>query len=530
MTLESVNGAVQVRGDALAARVSAMPPSAIPAATPAPRAAEVTEGETTIRTCRVAVLLGSTQTDMDLPADVPLGTLMFEIIKVLGSSLHEQGKDVSIFRAKTAGRWTLGYVGVPPMPYNKSLSEMGVTDGTMLVLQRAQAAEQYRPLVDDVLDAAAGLITARNRLWDDALARVMGAVILVIGCLSASVLVLGFSVSHRSTWVVPVVALVAAMAAVVGAGLAGDRYNAPSVSTGLIVGAYPLAAAGGASIVSPGWGPYNLVLCAGAMIFVAVVSAAVFNRANTLAASVITVSAIALTVALARAFWSVGYVALGAGTVLVAMLTMVLGPKLALLMARVPLPAVPTLGLGFNEPDKSPKFIVAGAPGASQYKAPGAEEFEQRVESGDEYLTGIVLGAVLCLIGGTALAAEPGHSRYWLAFTLSALVAVSILRRARNVADRIQAVAQLAGGSIIVVATVVRLAVFDGRLWVALTVLAFVLVVAVGAAIAGVVLPGLSFNALQRRRGELLEMFVVAMIYPLCFWIMDIYQLLRDLK
>ena len=103
-------------------------------------------------------------------------------------------------------------------------------------------------------------------------------------------------------------------------------------------------------------------------------------------------------------------------------------------------------------------------------------------------------------------------------------------RRARNVADRIQAVAQLAGGSIIVVATVVRLAVFDGRLWVALTVLAFVLVVAVGAAIAGVVLPGLSFNALQRRRGELLEMFVVAMIYPLCFWIMDIYQLLRDLK
>lgn len=84
MTLESVNGAVQVRGDALAARVSAMPPSAIPAATLAPRAAEVTEGETTIRTCRVAVLLGSTQTDMDLPADVPLGTLMFEIIKVLG--------------------------------------------------------------------------------------------------------------------------------------------------------------------------------------------------------------------------------------------------------------------------------------------------------------------------------------------------------------------------------------------------------------------------------------------------------------
>ena len=487
--------------------------------------------DTAIRTLRAAVLVGATQTDLVLPTEVPIGSLMFDVIHVLGDKLHDQGKDVSVFRTgKTPGRWTFGEVGAPPMPSTKTLSELGVEDGTRLVLLRALSSEEYQPLVDDVTDAVSMITDARFKAWDPAMSRLVGGAIAVIGFVAVAVLIGLYALAERSVWVPPAVAVVAAAVVLGAAWLAGERFENPTLATALVLGAYPLAGVGAAAIVTGGWGAFHAVLGAGALVAVAVVSAAVLGRAVTLAAAVITVGVIVLAAALVRGLWSTGYVAVGAGVALGALLALFSAPKLSLMAARVPLPPVPTLGVGFNEPDKSPRFIVAGAGGAQQYKAPGAEAFEKRAAAANEYLTGIVIGAALLLVAGTALAAQPGHRRYWMAFAFSVLVAGVILRRARTGADRRQAAVLLGTGAIIVAATLVRLALADGRLWVVLVVTAGLLLAAGTILVAGVVLPDMRFNEVQRRIGELLEVAMIAVLPILAVWIMDVYGALRGIR
>ena len=48
--------------------------------------------------------------------------------------------------------------------------------------------------------------------------------------------------------------------------------------------------------------------------------------------------------------------------------------------------------------------------------------------------------------------------------------------------------------------------------------------------IAGVVLPQMRFNELQRRFGELVEVAMVALLPVLAFWIMDVYGALVGLR
>ena len=497
-------------------------------------AAVAATSETAIRLVRVSVVVGATQTDLSLPADIALGSLMFDMVQVLGTKLHEQGKDVSVFRtSRTPGRWTLGEVGAPPMPSGKTLSELGVEDGTRLVLQRALSSEEYQPLVDDVTDAVSMISKTRFSTWNASMSRIMGAAIAVTGCVAVAVLIGLYCHGARTGslwWAAPAAALAAAAAALLAAWVAGGQLGNATVATALVFGAYPLAGVGAAAIVHPGWGAYNLVLCAGTLTAVAVLSAVVLLRAVTFSAAAITTGVLALGAGLVRALWSIEYVALGTGLALVALIALFAAPKIALMTSRIPLPPVPTLGMALTETDRSPRFIVAGASHAQQYKTPAAEVFESRAEISNRYLRGITIGAALCALAGTVLAAQPGHRRYWMAFAFTLLVAVVIVRRARIGADRYNSAVLLGAGALMVTALLVRLALFDGRLWVVLVVAAGLLAAGGACLVAGVVLPGMSFNPVQRRMGELFEVFVIAIVPLLALWIMDVYGALRGIR
>ena len=487
--------------------------------------------DSAIRTCRVSVIAGSSMTDMDLPADIPVGEQILGVIGVLGTSLRDQGKDVSMFRAKTPGRWALSFIGAPPIPADKTLADVGVHDGDVLMLVRARAAEEFQPLTDDLFDGAAMVTAQHAKSWDAAMSQRAGAAIAVIGCVAAATLTGLYSGAHRGMWVPAVISLLAAVLALGGAWLAQERFSRPVIADALTLGAYPLAGVGGAAIVPGRWGPFHLVLAAGVLVAVAVVAAVVLSRVLLVASAVMTVGGIVLCAAMVRALWPVGSVALGTAVTLAGMLMTVWAAKFAMVTARVPLPPVPTLGVTLaDEPDKSPRFIIAGAPEVQQYKAPGAAVFEQRTRAASLYLTGIMFGSVVCAVFGTALTAQPGHRRYWLAFTLSLIVAVVLMRRARTHADRRQTAALLIGGALIVAQTVVRWALADGHLWAELVVGIGLLAVAAAVAVAGVVLPGARFNDVQRRIGELLEVALVTSIVPLGLWIMDVFGALRSMR
>lgn len=486
--------------------------------------------DTAISLCRIAVLVGKTQTDVVLPTEVPIGSLMIDAIRVIGDQLDAQGKDVSPLLDKTPGRWTFSFVAGSPMPAHKTLSEVGVYDGYRLVLQRVRSAEEYQPLVDDVIDAASMISADRFTAWNADMSRRVGAAIAVLGAIAAAVLVGVYAIAERSMWVPPLIAVAAALVALAAARLADRRYQNPDVATALALAAYPLAGVGGAAIVPGPWGAWHVVLGAGALITIAAVSAVLLQRVLVLASAITTVCAIVLIAGLARAFWSVGYVALGAWISLIALFVAQDVAKISMLFSRVPLPSVPTLGTALEEPDKSPRFIVAGAPGAQQYMAPGAREFEQRTEAANKYLIGTMLGVAVCLVAGTALVAQPGHRRYWAGFAFSLVVALIVLRRARTHADRSITAALLIAGSAIIATTFVRMALADGRMWVVLVVMIGLMALAAASVVAGVTLPEMQFNEVQRRFVELVELALVSVAYPMGVWITDIYGTLRGIR
>nr|WP_264024568.1 hypothetical protein [Mycolicibacterium insubricum] len=46
----------------------------------------------------------------------------------------------------------------------------------------------------------------------------------------------------------------------------------------------------------------------------------------------------------------------------------------------------------------------------------------------------------------------------------------------------------------------------------------------------GIVAPRLEFSPVMRRQVELLEYLAIAMVFPLCFWIVRLYAFFRELR
>lgn len=479
----------------------------------------------------------TSEVDLLLPADVQIGDMIGSLLKTLYNTLVRQNKDVSLLTSKTPGRWTFSRVGGEPLPSDMTLLDAGLYDGDQLELRKARSTEEFQQLVDDVTEAATAT-TGRHQMWkspaDAGLtARPVGAAVGVLAAVAAAVLIGGYALMNRILWVAPALTLLAAAGVIAGASVALRSYRGPvahSVAVGLIYAAYPLSAAGALALVSsvaPGpWGAFHAAAGAAAVMTVAILSAAWLRIALMLASLVTVAGIIGLAAALVRAFFSVEFVALGAGVTLTSML--LLSPKLAIVVARLPLPPVPNIGAYSEEPDRAPRFVVVGASSADVYQEPAAATFEQRAEAAYQYLTGMMWAMSCWLVAGTQMVCQPGHRRYWLAFIFTALVAFVIGRRARNSAARWQVIPLLLASAVIVAATLVRLALADGRLLVVLAVFVALLAGGAAAIAAGLLLPDAgSRSPVTKRVWEYIEWTSIALLPFLALWIMDVLYFLR---
>ena len=90
---------------------------------------------------RVSVLGGNTQLDVGLPAAVPVAVLIGELVTQITSRVPVQHDpddpdvDPSTQPPDRQHRWTLALVGQEPLVPNRTLSESGVRDGDLLMLQ-----------------------------------------------------------------------------------------------------------------------------------------------------------------------------------------------------------------------------------------------------------------------------------------------------------------------------------------------------------------------------------------------------------
>ncbi|WP_421845013.1 type VII secretion integral membrane protein EccD [Mycobacterium sp.] len=486
------------------------------------------------RVCRVGILAGERQIDMTLPADIPIRTLAVSVVEILVENIGQESMD-DIFsrRPLHPGGWTLGRVADSPMPPNSTLQECNVSDGSLLVLAWTNSREKSPLVVDDVTDAVSRVSQDRFQSWSSDSSRRMGATIAVMCYASAALLVGLFAIIERQNVAAGWFCLNAAVASLIAAWITRNRLNNAVAATVFVGGSYLLAAVGGFTAVPSRWSAYNFILAAGAVTAVAVVSITLLRIAVLLGVSMGASGALMLASATVAELFQTSDTGLGTGLTLISMLMLSLAPRLSIIASRIPLPQLPPMGVRVSDIEPAQKQMIFSNKReftAEKITLPSSNVFERRAVTANRYLCGLVWTSAAGTGIGLLLVLSPGNNRPWLSAIFSALTLYAIIRRARCFADRWQVAPLLGVGAIVVLATMVRFALADGRAVAVIVTVAILLLFSLLTLIAGFKLPGATFNPVQRKIGEWTEFLAVASLFPLGLWIVDAYSIIRTLR
>ncbi|AHD20681.1 membrane protein [Rhodococcus pyridinivorans SB3094] len=464
--------------------------------------------------CRITVLARHTEVDLALPLDVPVALLLPGIVNLVAGHRPDNDFDATPERTEPDG-WALARIGRAPLSGALSLDEHGVRDGEILVLEDA-GSPAPPPLFDDVMYSVAAsdrTTTPWGAGPSGLIAAVLGPVALAAGCVP-----LLFLPDGASRLALGAVCAALPLLVLLAAGILARLHDDRRTATALLWCAFPLAATAGALLV-PGESPApRLVLAAaltGAVAVLAVratrIGLAPCTAVAATAAGVVVTATLASTTELeARA--------LGAGTVVVALLLAGTAPRLAAMLAKLPIPPVPAPGAPL-EPE-TPESSVSGLPSQA--------ELEHRANRARSALTGIVHAVVLLTAGGAWCAAFPLDGDVSVpAVALAVASAVVLVFRGRTYTATAQAAPLVAGGAVLLLGLLVGAAA-SGALppW---AVFASATGLACAGFLFGVVAPRRTFTPVQRRIAEIAEYATIATVVPLACWVAGVYAAIRGL-
>ncbi|MGO4615583.1 type VII secretion integral membrane protein EccD [Nocardia sp. 2YAB30] len=464
---------------------------------------------------RVTILAKHTQVDMAIPVDVPVALVIPSVVDMVAQHSRTNDFDNEGERFEPA-EWVLARIGHPPFSNSLSLGEHGVRDGELLMLESASHTAPT-PLFDDIMYNVAIADTDHYRSWTPKVARITGSVLaavtMTVGCLG-----LLLSPGALPIAVGGSVALVVAILLVVAAMVLSRMYG--DTATALVLGGCALPAAFTAGMLYVpdhyGWAHIllgSVVLGATAILAwrVTGVGLAVFIGAATLATY-------AVPAALVGLFTDQPERAIGAGVAALGLGGLSLAPRVSMLLAKLPLPPVPSPGTPIDPTEDDPDDHRA---------LPTMDVLRVKSERARMYLAGLVAATTLITATGALAATDPkADVPYWQGVALALVCAVVLMFRSRTYVGAEQAVVLISGGSAIVLIMLVGAGFALDQ---PLAVFGAAMVGLIAALILGIIIPNQSATPPMRRGVELLEYGFVAAVLPLAFWVADLYSLVRGL-
>jgi type VII secretion integral membrane protein EccD len=455
--------------------------------------------------CRVTVVAPRTRIDVALPADVAVADLM--------PMLLEMAREVSPDGGSRHGGWCLAKLGAGEFEPGRTLSSIGVVDGDLLQL-RKRTENPPPPLFDDVVDAIAVSTPDSYRPWTAATARAVGQLVGGLALLLAAVALL-----LAGPGLVPAVtAGVAAIALLVVGGIVARVFA--DTGTGVLVaaGSLPMAFVCGLFVVPATRGaPSGLAgsldrpnLLLASCLVLAVAVAAIMLLATGITAFVATgtaalLGAIAALVATLVAA-PLGGIAAGAAAVALALLSVL--PRLTIMLARLPLPQVPSNAEDLREDDGLPDYAA----------------IERRAGLAHDYMTGMIIGCGTIAALSAVIAAASGELSGAL---LGVVVTAVLLLRGRTYANGSQAIALLSAGLTAATGLAAGWLVRSDPQQRELLVFGALLLLGVLGLMLGVVFPQRRFSPVLRRAVDVSEAVLIASVLPLALWVMGLYQAVR---
>ncbi|WP_431309297.1 type VII secretion integral membrane protein EccD [Gordonia sesuvii] len=479
---------------------------------------------------RVSILGGNTQLDVALPAAMPIAGLIPDLIAQIESRnparRDPDDPDAGDDRPNNRQlRWTLALVGQEPIAPNRSLSESGIRDGDLLVLRSTRTGEAPA-LFDDVVDAVARLNESRFAGWSASSARYAGYTVALLAAIAAAVALGAYRSTSGALWVAALSAL-AAVGLLTASTIVARYYRDEASATILVATASPMVFVTGMLLTPGSFGAAHVTFGCALTLVATVISYRMTAVGPSLHSALTTAALLGCGGAAAELLLDADLADVAAVLAAVGLLVVAMAPRATIVLAKLPLPPVPTAGAPLDSDDVERRPVIEGIGAIGAMALPKADALERRSFVANAYLTGIIAGTAIVTAISAVLAAAPLSGFAPKAAAYAAIVAVVLCLRGRSHSDLAQAAFLIGSGSLALIALATGLAFGAGDWPIISFVLAMVMVVA--ALVLGVVAPAQEFSPVMRRTAEICEYILVAIIVPLLLWILDLYRIVRDI-
>lgn len=483
------------------------------------------ESEPELELSRVTLVVGGLSIDLGLPPNVSIADFIADVIDIANEQLAMRPELAGVEFDNTEGKWTLSRLAAESIDPSRSLSDANVHDGDLLAIR--QVGQPISPLLfDDVTEEAAGAgrdepITA----WLTREARP-----LAYFCVGVVVtLAIAFLLPrHAGDLYLSGTALGLGVLGVLVACVLAYRSAGTRRTEWVAALATPLVFGGSLYVVPDGFGVKALPMAFALTALTALLVLLVAGRGRALHTTIMVLAVIGSAAATVELLWHPPDRSIGALLAAAAVGVVYLSPRLTILLSKLPIPRVPTAGEPLDDIETQGGTTVEGVSAVGKQIIPTEEGMIARVRRANEYLTGILVASAVAAIAGCYLALDVRHGFYWQGMAFSIATATVLCLRGRSHHDLAQSATLIGSGLIIAVASIVKtLAYVDG--W-QLTG-TFLLVVLMALVVAcGVIAPQLEFSPVMRRQVEILEYVAIALVFPLCCWIIRLYAFFRELR
>jgi type VII secretion integral membrane protein EccD len=489
------------------------------------------EGLSQPRAVVVGIMAGEgVQVGVLLDSNAPVSVMTEPLLKVVNSRLRELGE--TPLEATGRGRWALCLVDGSPLRATQSLTEQDVFDGDRLWIRFIGDTEKRSQVVEHISTAVSQSLSKRFAAIDPVMALQVGATMVATGVTVASALLLWYRWHHNS-WLTTI------FGAVIGAAVLGismmllmrarteqDRRVGDIM---LLSGLTSLAVAA-AGAPPGGVGSPQAVLGFAVLAISAMLALRFTGRRLGTYTAIATVSGIAAIAALTRMVAMTGAVTLLSSVVLVSVFGYQCAPALSRRLSGIRLPVFPsaTSRWVFEARPDLPTTVVHSDGGPPVLEGPASvRDVLLQAERARAFLTGLLTGFGVLMVVSLAGLSDPHTGQRWLPLLLAGFSAGFLMLRGRSYVDRWQAIT-LAGTSVLIVgAVVLRYAlVLQSPLSVSISVAILTLLPAAGLTAAAVV-PNTVYSPLFRKFVEWIEYLCLMPIFPLAFWLMNVYAAIR---
>jgi type VII secretion integral membrane protein EccD len=482
------------------------------------------------RAAVIAIMAADVQVGVLLDADAPVSVMIDPLLDVVNTRLQELG--VSPLEAKGRGRWTLCLVDGTPLRSTQSLTEQNVYDGDRLWLRFAEDTERRSEVVEHVSTAVAVNLRKRFTAIDPIVAVQVGAAMAAVGVLLATALLGWWRWSHDS-WVPALYAAVIAVVVLTVAtiilarsrAVPGRRVGDVLLASGLVALAVAAAAAPPGPVGAP-----HAALGFGVITVGAIAITRSTGRRLGLYTAMVTIGVAATAAGVARMAFMTGPVTLMTCVLLASVLVYQGAPALSRWLAGIRLPVFPsaTSRWVFEARPDLPTTVVEseGAPPTLESPA-SVRAVVLEAERARSFLLGLLAGLGVLVVVCTTGLCDPHTGQRWLPVLVAAFTAGFLLLRGRSYVDRWQAIILATTAVLIVAAVITRyVVVLDSLAVLSAGVAILVLLPAAGLTAAAVV-PNTIYSPLFRKFVEWIEYLCLMPIFPLAFWLMDVYAAIR---